>query len=130
MAAFLQVHDYQGKLMCSPKHSKIAWHALSMPLVSVANDFLAVVEPLKRTSVYFFSTVGGQATAEPLMIRKEDDTRRLVSDGNVAIMDITSIALSQSGGEVRFPCPHSKILRVFSGLTTDISDQVLLLSER
>lgn len=96
----VQVFDYQGKHLCAPKHPKIGLHALSMPLVSVSNDFVAIVEPVKRTAVYFFSTLGGQVTAEPLMIRKEDDTRRLVSDGNVAIMDIVSIALSQAGGEV------------------------------
>jgi hypothetical protein len=104
----LQVHDYQGKLLCAPKHDSIKRDALSMPLVSVSNDFVAIVEPTKRTSVYFFSTAGGQATAQPLLIRKEDDTRKLVSDGNVAIMDIINVALSQSGAQVQIfhACHH------------------------
>ena len=42
----------------------------------------------------------GTETSEPLRIRRDDDSRRLVSDGSVAVMDIVEVALSQSGSQV------------------------------
>eukprot|EP00892_Ulva_mutabilis_P006133 jgi/Ulvmu1/3892/UM018_0113.1 len=94
-----QVYDYQGKLLCAPRAEGLSVEALAAPMVALSSDTLALLHPATRTSVHFFHIAGGHATAEPLRIRRDDDSRRLVSDGNVAVMDITSIALSQSGSQ-------------------------------
>jgi hypothetical protein len=97
----LQVYDYHGKLLSTPQCTWITGSALSMPMISLSNDFLAVLEPTKHASVHFFHTSSGQLTTCPLQVRKEEDTRKLVHDGNLAVMNIVSVSLSQSGGEVR-----------------------------
>lgn len=73
---------------------------LAPPMVALSSDTLALLHPATRTSAHFFHVAGGHATAEPLRIRRDDDCRRLVSDGNVAVMDMVSIALSQAGSQV------------------------------
>lgn len=97
----LQVYDYHGKLLCTPKVEGIPLDTLAPPMVALSSDILALLHPATRTSVHFFHVAGGHATAEALRIRRDDDSRRLVSDGNVAVMDIVSIALSQTGSQVR-----------------------------
>ena len=102
----VQVYDYHGKLLCAPRADGIPLDTLAPPMVAISSDTLALLHPATRTSVHFFHVAGGHATAEALRMRREDDSRRLVSDGNVAVMDIVSIALSQTGSQVRpaIPC--------------------------
>jgi hypothetical protein len=106
----VQVYDYHGKLLCAPKHPAINSGALSRPMVSVSDDVVAILEPAKRTAVHFFATAGGAAAGAPLRIRRDEDRRKLVGDGNVAIMDIVSIALSQFGDQAR--ALHLRLCRV------------------
>jgi hypothetical protein len=95
-----QIFDYHGKLLSAPKLVGFQLDVLAPPMISISNEFLAVLHPTQRTAVHFFYTSGGHETSEALRIRREDDSRRLISDGNVAVMDIVSIALSQSGTQV------------------------------
>lgn len=101
-ALSMQVFDYHGKHLCAPRAAGIRADALSAPLLALSDDTLAIVEPTKRTSVHFFSAATGTLAGEPLRVRKDDDSRRLVGDGNVAVMEIASVALSQFGKQV---CP-------------------------
>jgi hypothetical protein len=96
----LQVYDYQGKLLSAPNSTCFTGSELSMPMISLSSDFLAILEPATHTSVHFFHTASGQPTMLPLQIRKEEDSRKLVHDGNLAVMNIVSVSLSQTGGQV------------------------------
>lgn len=94
------MYDYQGKLLCAPKPQSIPLDALTPRSVALSPDTLAFLHPATRTSVHFCTMPAGTETSEPLRIRRDDDSRRLVSDGSVAVMDIVEVALSQSGSQV------------------------------
>lgn len=99
--AAAQVYNYQGKLLSAPQAPRLAGAALAMPMLALSNDVLALLDAQSRTAVHFFQTAGGHAAGRPLQLRKDDDSRRLATDGNVAVMPISSIALSQSGAQAR-----------------------------
>jgi hypothetical protein len=63
------VYDYHGKLLCAPRTSAIRASALAPPMLALSNDVLAVLEPVKRTSVHFFSTVNGQEVRHTRSLR-------------------------------------------------------------
>lgn len=81
--------------------------SLTPRTVALSPDTLAFLHPTTRTSVHFCNIPGGAETSDPLRIRREDDSRRLVSDGSVAVMDIVEVALSQSGTQVCFAVSDS-----------------------
>lgn len=96
------MYDYHGKYLCAPQAPRaLAGAALCMPMVALSSDVLALLDPQTRTEVHFFQTAGGQAAGRPLRLRRDDDSRRLATDGNVAVMAIASIALSQTGAQAR-----------------------------
>lgn len=100
----VQVYDYQGKLLCAPKPQSMPLDALTPRTVALSPDTVAFLHPTTRTSVHFCSMPSGSETTDPLRIRREDDSKRLISDGSVAVMDIEEVALSQSGSQVLYLC--------------------------
>jgi hypothetical protein len=104
----VQVYDFQGKLLCAPRRAGLPHDALTPAAAALAPDTVALLHPVSRTAVHFFAVPGGEERADCLRIRREDDPRRLVSDGNVAVMEIVSIALSQCGSQALPPPPAAR----------------------